>query len=174
MIYEAALFTLLQQQPACYVEIPDNTRDTRLTMVAHELARLPQSVAVALAYQGWQESKWSSWVWNGCIPSKKPKGASGNCDRGRARGAFQLWENTCRAAYQYEPGTAESLHEEVACAARIWRNGIRRCEGRHPDGNIAGAFSAFAGASCEWPGGAARAREYEATLQRFLRIRRQP
>jgi len=141
-------------------------------MVAHELAQLPKSVAVPLAYQGWKESRWCDYVWNGCIVI--PKGASGNCDRGRARGAWQLWENTCRDAYQFAPGTPESLHEEVACAARIWRNGLRRCEDRHPAGNIAGAFSAFAGASCEWPGGERRASEYEATLQRFLRIKARP
>ena len=171
MTYYSALLAFLSAFPAYYLEQPDATRPARLEMVAHELAPYPRSVAIPLAYQMQRESGFAAYVWNGC--ENPPKGAP-SCDKGKARGYLQPWEVACRAAYQYAPGTIESLREEVKCGARIWRNGLRRCDGRHPAGNIAGGFSAFAGASCEWPGGAKRATEYEATLQRFLRIRRQP
>jgi hypothetical protein len=168
--YVQALFLLLQRQPAYYLEAPDATRDMRLQMVAAELSQYPRSVSVALAYQGHRESGWALYVWRGCIPAEIPKGAP-SCDKGHARGYWQEWENTCRDAYRYQPGTAESLHEEVQCAARIWRSSLQRCRGRNDAGDIAGAFAGFSAVGCAWQGGKARASEYDATLTRFLRLR---
>jgi hypothetical protein len=173
MLKALAILTLLKQQPACYIEIPDPTRDARLEIVATELAELPQSVALPLAYQGWKESRWCRYVFEGCF--NIPKGAGANCDKGKARGYFQEHFNTCQTAYQFAPGTPESLHAEIQCAAGMWRASLQRCRGRHPAGDIAGAFGGFAGRiGCTWPQGAQRATEYDTTLAKFLRIKAQP
>jgi len=170
MTLEQALLALLLAQPAYHVEIPDQTRQDRLEAVAHELSALPQTVAVALAVQGYAESGWARYVAEGC--TEIPKG-SPDCDKGRARGYWQLWRNTCPSAYEYAAGTRESLHEEVSCAARIWNSSARRCSAMRGIPEAQGGFAAFSG-SCVARSSERRATAYRSALARLERIRSRP
>ncbi len=172
MTHYEALLALLLAQPAFWLErpegdYPDTTRGERLEMVASELATLPESVAIGLAVQGWRESRWAAYVWKGCVDV--PKGAS-SCDKGRARGYWQLWAGTCPAAYEHFAGTRESLHEEVRCMARLWGGNILRCQERLNGDRIAAAFAGFSG-GCSPAGAYYRAEAYNDTLARYLRLK---
>ena len=167
MTSAAAILALLLAQPAYWLEAPDATRPARLELVAAELAAYPPPVAAALAYQGWRETGWARYVSEGC--TEIPHGAPG-CDAGRARGYWQVHRGTCPRAWALPAGAPESLHEEAACAARLWTGALQRCRGRHPAGDVAGAFAGFVG-GCEWAPAARRAEGYETTLAHLLRLR---
>lgn len=170
MTYFSALLALLLAQPAYYPERPDDTREARLTMVAEELVRYPREIAVAAIVQGQAESTFARYVWRGCLPEEIPEKAP-DCDRFRARGYLQFWRNRCPAAYQYEPGTRESLREEIACFARGWKSNRQRCvaQGVHPD---EAGFTGFSGSSwCAWRGGKVRAEAYRSALTRFMKLK---
>jgi hypothetical protein len=120
----AALLALLLAQPAYYLERPDPTRQARLELVAAELAAYPPDVAAGLAVIGHRESGWARYVAEGCyqVPRRAP-----NCDGGRALGYWQLHRGACPAAWLSPPWTRASLHEQVACAVRLWDGASRRC-----------------------------------------------
>lgn len=86
------------------------------------------------------------------------------CDRGRARGVFQLWESACPKAYRYAAGSPESLHEETGCAIRRLQWAVHHCAGRNQD-ELAGMFSGYRSGSCLWPKAKARAASLRATLR---------
>jgi hypothetical protein len=73
------------------------------------------------------------------------------------------------AAYEYGAGTPESLIEEAACIARLWRGGLRRCAGLHPDGDMAGAFAALrGGVSCQSRTAGERSRTMQTVMLRLV------
>jgi hypothetical protein len=170
VLEQAILAFILNHQPEFYLERGDETRRERLEMVASELSRLPFRTAVALAVQGWEESKWARYVAEGCrdVPQKAP-----DCDHGKARGYWQFWANTCPAAYAYEPGTRESLREEIRCAARVWTNSTRWCSVTRGIPEAQGGFAGFGG-GCQTKSSERRAKAYEVALQRVTRLRAQP
>lgn len=94
------------------------------------------------------------------------------CDEGRARGPWQLHRTVCPALWRTLPGSPEALREGARCAVRQWRYARLRCRGRHPGGDVQGAFAGYrGGASCSWTGGrngtAARERTYGWVLSRL-------
>lgn len=137
-------------------------REARLRPVAIELASAVGSVqlppgmeeidmaaaAVSLTYH---ETRLARYVLEDRCQDG-PKGA--RCDDGKARGAYQLWEVSCKRAYAFPAGSRESLHEETRCAVSRLALSYRRCSGRHPGGPYAGMYSAYrgGGSGCTWEG----------------------
>jgi hypothetical protein len=120
----SALLAVLLALPPYYLERGDPTRAPRLEAVAQELAAYPPDVAAGLIAIGDAETHWARYVGEGCyqIPRHAP-----DCDGGRALGYWQLHRSTCPAAFVSPPWSRESLHEQVACAARLWDGQSRRC-----------------------------------------------
>src|SRR5690606_2825096 len=89
-----------------------------------------------------------------------PVGA--RCDGGRARGIWQQHKSACPSVWEQEPGSIEELREGARCASRLMYGALRRCRTRAPSA-LVGAFSGYAGASCNW----APARKRERTVWGF-------
>lgn len=129
-------------------------------------------VVAAVVTQGLRESRYARYV----IENRCHEGPAGarcdedECGNPRARGPWQLWRVACPSAYEYGAGTQESLLEEARCIARLWHGGLRRCQGLHPAGDVAGAFAALrGGASCQSRTAGARAAEHERVMGMLFR-----
>lgn len=95
----------------------------------------------------------------------------GECDGGRARGAWQLHAAACREAYAFDAGTEESIAAEARCAIRQLRYHGFRCRD-HALSPMVGGFSGYAtgGASCHWLGAEARARTTRRIVVELRRV----
>lgn len=158
-----AILAVLLALPAWYQDVGDADRPVWLAPVASAISRATESRAevAALVALGFHESRYARYVVDGRC-SDGPIGA--RCDNGRARTPWQVWRVACPVAWTHPDGSQESLDAAARCAAGLLRGGRGRCRGRHPAGDLAGAFSAYRGASCTWSGGAARARSAGAAL----------
>lgn len=122
--------------------------------------------ASALIALMWHESRLARYVVEGrCLDGKPGQ----QCDKDprtgqpRARGATQVWR-WCTEAWRHPAGSWESIRGEVACASRMLSAGLQRCRGRHPEGDTAGAYSAYRNGACTWRPAAARARRAASIL----------
>jgi hypothetical protein len=154
----------------------DDTDEARRALlepvaVAISAASDDRQVVAAVITQGLRESRYArAVIENRC--HEMPAGArcdEDECGNPRARGPWQLWRVACRSAYEYGAGTQESLIEEAACIARLWRGGLRRCQGLHPDGDMAGAFAALrGGVSCQSRTAGERSRTMQTVMLRLV------
>jgi hypothetical protein len=149
---------------------PKQQRLARLTPVAVEVAAAAHSlkyteadiIAAALLTLGWHESRWARYVGEGrCLDG--PPGARCDPYRGvpQARTYWQVHRNACPAAWRQRPGSAAELQAAARCAAVHWQGAYGRCKRRAVHGPVAGAFSGYRGADCNWRGGVARARSFQ-------------
>jgi len=75
------------------------------------------------------------------------------CDRGRARGVWQLHAN------RDNPEISGDVYDQAKIAVKLWRGHRYRCAGSSQD-QLAGAFAGYAtGKACSWGGAASRASE---------------
>lgn len=79
-----------------------------------------------------------------------PKGQQ--CDKGKAKTYYQLWEVACPAVWDkaLEPGSEEELEIAANCAARLFKSAYARCKGKNKYGDIAGAFAGYRSTDCLW------------------------
>jgi len=123
--------------------------------------------ASAVLAVGDHESHWARYVIEGRC-DEGPVGA--RCDEGLARGPFQQHASACPRAYRHPEASRESLREEARCAVRLLTGALRRCRGRHPAGNWAGAFSGYRSASCAWKPAARRQKTLWAMHRKLLSV----
>lgn len=123
-----------------------------------------RQLAAALITVGWHESRYSELVHQGRC-SELPKGMQ--CDHGKARTVFQLWQVACPKAWEQEPGSVAELQQAAVCAARLLSNAYRMCATDDTPNNWAGAFSRYGRAYCRWPGGISRAATMARVLSKF-------
>jgi len=153
---------------------PPETRRERVSPIAYHCtayARTRNELAACLTLPI-RETAVARYVQEGRC-SDGPVGE--RCDEGRARGPWQLHRATCPALWRTPPGSPEALRAGARCAVSLWRYALRRCRGRHPGGDLQGAYAGYrGGASCSWRGGprngtAARARTHRWVLGRLAR-----
>jgi len=154
----------------------DDTDEARRALlepvaVAISAASDDRQVVAAVITQGLRESRYArAVIENRC--HEMPAGSrcdEDDCGNPRARGPWHLWRVACPSAYEYGAGTQESLIEEAACIARLWRGGLRRCQGLHPDGDMAGAFAALrGGVSCQSRTAGERSRTMQTVMLRLV------
>lgn len=79
-----------------------------------------------------------------------PKGQQ--CDSGKAKTYFQLWEVACPAVHDENltPGSQEEMDIAAECAARLLTSAYNRCHGKHEYGNWAGAFAGYRSIDCSY------------------------
>jgi hypothetical protein len=126
---EAALAGVLIGLAPYHLEPGDLARETRLRLLAHEMAGLRPAVSAGLIMVGQSESGFAAYVAAGCL--EPPRGAP-RCDADKqgqpqALGYWQLHRSVCPAAWAFPPWTLESLREQIACAARLWERAAWRC-----------------------------------------------
>lgn len=115
------LLTLLSLPPyRGDVGEPPSAREARLRPYAVAIAEVSKNrhEAARLIAQGWHETKFAGHVLGGHC-DLMPAGE--RCDGGHARGAWQLHEAACHAAYRFPAGSLESIHAEAVCAAGLLR-----------------------------------------------------
>jgi len=127
-----------------------------------------RQLGAALIALGWHESKFAQAIGEGHCETL-PVGM--RCDRGRARGYFQLWKVACPVAWQEEHGSAAELRESSWCAARLLSSAYRFCSADIPADPWARAFGRYAGRTCAWAGGIGRVRTMRQVLSSFDRAR---
>jgi len=122
-----------------------------LAVVSATEDRTEQAALVSL---GWHESRWARYVLEGrCADG--PDGA--RCDDGRARSPWQVWAVACPSAHELPESHPVVVERAAVCAVRLLRAAKRRCAGRHPAGDWAGAFGGYgSGAACLTPRSAER------------------
>lgn len=132
--------------------------------IAHA-AKTPYQAAALVALSGHETHLARPVVEGRC--SDMPKGQ--RCDGGKARGVFQLHKEACRAAFEYEAGSPESLEIEAVCALRHLGFAMKRCRdvAVSPE---AGMFSAYRNGWCGWAPAAKRAATMEAVLRSWRSI----
>lgn len=130
--------------------------------------------AAALLAIGGAESHFAEYVQSGChYPDGIPKGA-GHCDRGKSRSPWQMKVTACRAGWVLPRGSEAALRAFAVCARKRFLGGLKRCSGRHPGGDIAGAMAGYRSVDCTWEGrphDGARARDRLYRL-RLMQLRR--
>jgi hypothetical protein len=147
---------------------PPAARDARLDELARAIdaaSRDDRDAAVLLTISG-VESGHAAYVQHGCDPV--PEGAS-DCDGGLARSPWQMHVTACRPGWAHLRGSTEALEAFALCARRRFAGSLKRCQGRHPGGDLAGAMAGYRSVDCTWEGrphdGArARARLYSLRL----------
>jgi hypothetical protein len=152
-----AILALLNQAPVHFTDRdePPSAREARLKRIAyaiHAATKDPREqkalVVIAVA-----ESTLARYVQEGrCMDG--PRGS--RCDpkdgRPRARTVWQLWRQTCPAAWAAKPGSEEELGSGAVCTVRLVRSGWARCQ------TIEGMFAAMYGRpQCVSPRSAERA-----------------
>lgn len=121
--------------------------------------------AAAMIAAGYHESRFARYVVEGRC-SDGPRGA--RCDDGRATSPWQVWAVACPGAHSFPAGSRHSLEAAASCADRLLRGGYGRCRGRHPGGDWAGMFAAYAGgARCDAGWAVPRAHTMGAALLRL-------
>jgi hypothetical protein len=113
-------------------------------------------------------------VTDGChYPDGIPDGAA-HCDEGTSRSPWQLKAVSCRSGWAHRRGSKAALDAFAVCARKRFLGALKRCDGRHPGGRMAGAFAGYRSVDCTWEGrpndGArARARMYRLRLMQLSR-----
>jgi len=126
--------------------------------------------AAVLTAPAWHECGLASYVLDDRCEAG-PEGA--RCDNGRARGPWQVHERPCPELHALPLRAPERFEIGARCALRGWRGARYRCRGKHPAGDIAGAFSGYRGSPCADEVGAIRARSAWAALARIRRAEAQ-
>lgn len=168
---ETRVRSVLERMPTSkwdHDESPES-RSQRLDEIASAIAAASRTdhEAAALLTIGNRESTWVRYVREGCnYPDGIPKGAS-TCDRGTSRTYWQMKGVSCRPGWALPRGSDETVVVFAMCARRRFVGALRRCKGRHPAGDVAGAFAGYRSVDCEWPEGAARAKEFWLRLQQL-------
>lgn len=145
---------LLEGGPVHFTDRDETSqaRSTRLAGVAsaiRQATRGDTEIAKALVVYGRAETHFARYVGEGRC-SEGPKGS--RCDEGKARTYWQLWEQTCPAAWAEVQGSQAELVAAAVCAARLMRSGWAKCR------TIEGMFAATWGhGRCTAPGAAKRA-----------------
>ncbi len=147
-------------------------RRARLTPAAESIASEARTYeeGAALIALGEAESHFARYVMEGrCLDG--PRHARCDLDPRsglpRAVGPWQVW-HWCTAAHAAAAGSREQLQAGARCAARHWRSARLRCIQRNPD-VLAGAFSGYRGASCEWRPAERRAKRTRELLTLMLK-----
>lgn len=142
-------------------------RATRLGNVADVIAATaarrpggldPAETAAALLTIGFWESRFALYVGAGRCETG-PVGARCDPDRKgvpRARTYWQLHRAACPSAWAEDPGSQAELVAAARCAAVLFSAARSRCGRYHKAGPIAGAFSGYRSAQCEWRGAVRR------------------
>ena len=123
----------------------------------------------ALLAVGQHETYWAAYT-ETCL--EIPKGAP-DCDQKQARGYWQAWKVSCPSGWRMEPGSHEALLAFADCADAHFWSAYRRCRGRHPAGDIAGAFSGYRGASCTRKSAAKKAGTFARKVQLLEQLARE-
>lgn len=142
----------------------EEQRAKRLDEIASAIVHASQGSrrrAAALLALGHHESNWARYVGDGC--QDVPDGAP-DCDRGKARSYWQVHRSVCPRAWG-----DDSLDAYARCADRVFWRAVRRCRERSRHGEIAGGFSGYTGASCNWGLAAKRAKTYRLRLAKLSR-----
>jgi hypothetical protein len=154
------LAILLAMAPSVYdTEGPDARRERmgELAEIIAEVAEGRPSDAAALLTLGRFESNFAQYVGEGCVTV--PKGAA-DCDNGRARSYWQMWQVACPAGWKTERGSREATEAFARCAVRHFRGALARCRTRTRLSYIAGGFAGYRGPSCDWQPAEDRAKGY--------------
>lgn len=174
------LKVLLGYQPY-ELDLPESLdeRIARLTPYAVEITNYANTfpsgwgsheTVAKLLTLGRSESQFAKYVTEGC--KVIPKGAA-PCDMDRkgivrALSPWQLHQATCPEVWQHEPESVEFIQAGIRCAAKTFRGAYYFCEGKNPNGSIAGAFSGYRTRSqCVWEPAYARSLEYTSTLAKL-------
>lgn len=161
---ETRVYKALMAQPPAVVDTESkHERAIRMRGVARDVTRVSRKerdAAVLLAL-GWHESRWAQYVGAGCV--EIPEGAA-DCDAGLARSYWQV-HKWCRPGWRLRRGHAKAPREFANCAIRHWRGALARCRNKHPAGELAGGFSGYRFAPCDWSGGVERAKTYRRMLE---------
>jgi hypothetical protein len=140
--------------PSRFDDETTEQRSARLDAIADDIAAASRDrrEAAALLAIGQMESGWAEYVGAGCrYPGGIPKGA-GHCDRGLSRSYWQMKQVACRPGWALSRGSRESQGVFAVCARKRFLGALRRCQGRHPGGDIAGAMAGYRSANCSWEG----------------------
>jgi hypothetical protein len=120
--------------------------------------------AAVLTATAWHECGLASYV----LDDRCEDGPDGaRCDNGRARGPWQIHKAPCPALHELPLRSPERFDVGARCALRVWRGARYRCRGKHPAGDIAGAFSGYQGSPCTLENAVARERSAWAALARI-------
>lgn len=162
-----AVFRMLMALPPKYGESePLPERWERMHAAAQAIASAadktpdPHLTARLLSAVAWHETRLSQWVGvGGCAKVGRD---SSQCDGGRARSYWQLWQVSCPELWALEPGSREALEQAAHCASRHLWSGYRSCLAKfHGNSRLAwiGALSRYAtGHRCYWSGASERYR----------------
>lgn len=126
----------------------------RLDLAADAMAAATKDEfeAAALLTIGGVETNFAGYVAAGCkYPEGIPKGAS-TCDNGTSRSYWQMKITACRTGWALERGSTQALFAFAKCARARFLGSLKRCDGRHPGGRLAGAFAGYRSVDCEWEG----------------------
>lgn len=151
--------------PSSWDQESEAQRAVRLDLAAHAVrlgSQGDEQLAAALIALGQHESGFAQYVGEGCDPV--PKGAA-NCDGGRARSYWQAWRVACPRAWELPRGSREATIAFAVCAGKKLQGQAKRCQGQHPAGYWAGAFSGYRSTPCDWKPAAERARTMQVKLQ---------
>lgn len=191
-----AIFTVLLKHPAYYYERLDvcavqgcaaeasTARESRLEHDSRVMARAAlkprgglsswEQAAVLLAH-GQAETNWARYVGEGHC-DKPPDPRAPRCDphpktgEPQARTYFQVHQARCPRAWEKPQGSPDELYEASLCTVSGFIEARGRCRGRHPQGELAGAFSGLAlGLRCTWPKAGKRALRYGQILVELQR-----
>lgn len=136
------LLTLLALAPAWAernLETPEDRR-ARLEVVAEVLKPASSKARAAVVAIAQDESKFARYVLFDC--AYIPHEASGDCDKGLARGYWQLQRKACPALFKVPSGSREAVEAGAKCAWSNWLFHLKRC------GSEELAFSAYGGSGC--------------------------
>lgn len=113
--------------------VPERTMQAALMSIAYKETRLARNVGIGRC-------------------DLMPKGQQ--CDSGKAKTYFQLWEVACPAVWEegLEPGSQEELDIAADCAARLLTAAFNRCAGKNKHGVWPGAFAGYRSIDCQWEG----------------------
>ena len=161
-VSEYRIFSVLSDLPRFYIQDKDEdqvSRDIRLSRLAVSVDRAVQKhkprgvsgrqMAAVLMTIAYMETRLAKNVGIGRC-DLMPKGQQ--CDSGKAKTYFQLWEVACPAVWAdgIVPGSQEELDIAASCAARLYTSAFNRCANKNPDGNWAGGFSGYRSIDCDW------------------------
>ena len=165
MTFTSILKILISMAPFWQEPVTETTveRVARLAIVAHAIddAHLTREQVAALLTLGEFESHFALYIGAGrCLTGPY------KCDvyRGvnRARTYWQLWRQTCPVAWSSVEGSAPELRASVVCASDKWSLGFERCKN-----GALGAFSGYAGDSCNWKPAEKRVLRYNEILAKL-------
>ena len=163
----AIVHDALMREPVFYLDRGMPEAERSALFVEHEKAiaehaRNLHEVAILIAL-GRHESGFASAVIRGHCDTL-PAGM--RCDRGKARGVYELHRAACPEAYKFNEATPESINAETRCAIRHLRYFAAKGK-EHAINPMVAAFAGYAARPFSWPGAEKRTETYRAILQRL-------